>query len=329
MMARFLAVLACLCSAPVVGWTLLSRSALPSPRCLSSGAASASASACGGSGGGGSGSLCRVVEDGFASGEEMSSLRRLARAGMGGAGAAAGPAIFDANSGMLRANGVFANVFSGARRARLEAADLAVYASLVERVRRRLAAAYNLTALHLTAPTFITRVVGAAGWRAADEHDEYYHAHADGLTTPHYAYSGLLYLSTYADDFTGGRFRFYAAEPPGGTDAPDDARERAEEAQEPLPPPPPPLHDGGAGGGGHAEDVIVEPRAGRLLLFSSGAENWHRLERVRSGERFVLSLWFTCDPRKRFASFLDGKAHADFDGGAKLDLGAGRGGGEL
>jgi hypothetical protein len=270
-----------------------------------------------------------VVEDGFASAAEMAALRRLARAGMGGAGAAAGPAILDANSGMLRANGVYTNVFAGRKRVRLDAGDLAVYSSLVERVRRRLVAAYNLTALHLTAPTFVTRIVGAAGWRAADEHDEYYHAHADGLTTPHYSYSGLLYLSTYAEEFTGGRFRFYAAEPPGGAAAPDDARERAEEAQEPLPPPPPAPPLPGDGGDGHAGDVIVEPRAGRLLLFSSGAENWHRLERVRSGERFVLSLWFTCDKRKRFELFLDGKAHAEFDGGAKLDLGAGSGDGEL
>ena len=39
-----------------------------------------------------------------------------------------------------------------------------------------------------------------------------------------------------------------------------------------------------------ADDSIVEPREGRLLTFSSGAENKHRVERVESGIRFVLTI---------------------------------------
>ena len=35
-------------------------------------------------------------------------------------------------------------------------------------------------------------------------HDEYWHVHADMNNTHHYHYSGLMYLSTYGDDFTGG-----------------------------------------------------------------------------------------------------------------------------
>lgn len=38
-------------------------------------------------------------------------------------------------------------------------------------------------------------------------HDEYWHTHADMNNTAHYQYSGLLYLSTYLRDFTGGMFR--------------------------------------------------------------------------------------------------------------------------
>lgn len=59
-------------------------------------------------------------------------------------------------------------------------------------------------------------------------------------------------------------------------------------------------------------DLIVEPRAGRVAIFSSGAENPHRVEPVISGERYVLSFWFTCDKRKEFEIFLDGKAHVAF-----------------
>ena len=36
-------------------------------------------------------------------------------------------------------------------------------------------------------------------------HDEYWHTHADMNNTAHYQYSGLLYLSTYKEDFGGGR----------------------------------------------------------------------------------------------------------------------------
>jgi hypothetical protein len=60
------------------------------------------------------------------------------------------------------------------------------------------------------------------------------------------------------------------------------------------------------------EETIVEPRKGRLILFSSGLENYHRVERVLSGQRFVLAFWFTCDAAKRFEIYLDGQAHIAF-----------------
>ena len=206
---------------------------------------------------------CRSVEDDFVSAEETAALLRLARLGMNRT--VAGPTIWDPNSGMLRRAGEFRNTYGGRAPLRPPRADLAVYAAVVERVRARLQAAHALRALHLTAPTFITRIVGARGWAPADEHDEYYHAHADGLSTEHYAFSGLLYLSTHGEQFQGGRFRFYAARPPGGGEGSDsaeatarDGAEREEEAG---------LREAGAGGvGGAAGNVIIEPRAGRLLL---------------------------------------------------------------
>jgi hypothetical protein len=35
-------------------------------------------------------------------------------------------------------------------------------------------------------------------------HDEYWHPHVDHNNTGHYHYSGLLYMSNYGLDFTGG-----------------------------------------------------------------------------------------------------------------------------
>lgn len=56
----------------------------------------------------------------------------------------------------------------------------------------------------------------------------------------------------------------------------------------------------------------MEPKRGRIALFTSGPENTHFVERVTDGERFVLAFWFTCMPSKQFEIFLDGKAHLKF-----------------
>lgn len=82
--------------------------------------------------------------------------------------------------------------------------------------------------------------------------------------TPHYHYSGLLYLSTYQTDFTGGRFHFVRPK--------DDEEEK--EAYE-----------------GFVSEQVIEPRKGRVVIFTSGKENKHYVERVKFGQRFVLSFW--------------------------------------
>ena len=38
----------------------------------------------------------------------------------------------------------------------------------------------------------------------------------------------------------------------------------------------------------------IIPRRGRLVAFSSGPENGHRVARVERGARTALALWFTC-----------------------------------
>lgn len=62
----------------------------------------------------------------------------------------------------------------------------------------------------------------------------------------------------------------------------------------------------------------VPPKAGRLVSFTAGNENPHRLTLVRSGTRYVLSFWFTCDRRMEFENFLDGDAHASYKSRGEL-----------
>uniref|UniRef100_A0A674K2W7 2-oxoglutarate and iron dependent oxygenase domain containing 3 n=1 Tax=Terrapene triunguis TaxID=2587831 RepID=A0A674K2W7_9SAUR len=91
---------------------------------------------------------------------------------------------------------------------------------------------------------------------AKTTHDEYWHPHIDKVTYGSFDYTSLLYLSDYTEDFGGGRFVFM---------------------------------DVGA-------NRTVEPRAGRVSFFTSGSENLHRVEKVRWGTRYAITISFTCNP---------------------------------
>jgi len=78
--------------------------------------------------------------------------------------------------------------------------------------------------------------------------------HVDKANIASYDWSCLLYLNSVDRDFGGGELVF---------------------------------NDVGA-------DRLVRPLAGRLVVFSSGLENLHRVLPMRWGRRYVLSMWFTC-----------------------------------
>lgn len=73
-------------------------------------------------------------------------------------------------------------------------------------------------------------------------------------------YTTLLYLNDYGRDFEGGRFIYIDKD----------------------------------------KNCTVEPRKGRVSLFTSGKENLHAVERVTSGIRYALTVSFTCD--KQYAT---------------------------
>lgn len=43
---------------------------------------------------------------------------------------------------------------------------------------------------------------------------------------------------------------------------------------------------------------VIEPKKGRVSIFTSGAENPHYVERVSNGVRYAVTVSFTCDPSK-------------------------------
>jgi len=215
----------------------------------------------------------RRIVDGVFSSEDVSGLLNIARKGMKLRPSLGGPTILDINTGYLRDTKGLVNLFVGEEDF-FTSEEFAHYGRVINALKNEVQHTFGVSDLYFTSPTFITRLDGNSSWQPEGVHDEYWHHHIDGENTPHYHYSGLLYLSTYMNDFEGGRFIF------------DDEKGKPQQ--------------------------IVEPRSGRVLLFTAGPENPHRVEQVTSGERFVLSFWFTCNMDRQFEIFLDGKAHIHF-----------------
>lgn len=191
-----------------------------------------------------------------------------------------GPTILDINTGFIRDSNGVENLFTRDNDI-YSSDDFNHYGRIIKKLKDIVSSTFKLDIdnLYFTAPTFITRLDGNSSWSPLEIHDEYWHIHADMSNTPHYHYSGLLYMSNYDIDFTGGRFIF--------TSSSSDLDEK------------------------YIQHVI-EPRIGRVVMFTSGEENLHRVERLTSGERYVLSFWFTCDEDRQFEIFLDGKKHTTF-----------------
>lgn len=93
---------------------------------------------------------------------------------------------------------------------------------------------------------------------AKTEHDEYWHPHVDKKQYGSFLYTALIYLSTQGEEFEGGSFHFI------------DGQQR----------------------------ISVQPKRGRLVVFTSGDENVHAVEKVKKGNRYALTIAFTCDKKQ-------------------------------
>jgi len=124
-------------------------------------------------------------------------------------------------------------------------------------------------------PTFFSRIdadINASdAAEAVSRGPEWLKSRRDRYWEPHvdreaykFDYSTLLYLSDWEDDFEGGRLMFM-----------DGTRRQ-----------------------------IVAPQVGRVVMFSSGAENVHMVERVTHGRRYVFTVSFSCDGALATKNFL-------------------------
>jgi len=48
----------------------------------------------------------------------------------------------------------------------------------------------------------------------------------------------------------------------------------------------------------YGEDLIITPQCGTMVSFTSGGENVHGVNRLKSGIRYALAIWFTKDTKR-------------------------------
>eukprot|EP00055_Hartaetosiga_balthica_P017778 m.122988 g.122988 ORF g.122988 m.122988 type:complete len:323 (-) comp9399_c3_seq1:361-1329(-) len=203
----------------------------------------------------------RVVWDGLVPEKDVTQLREMASRVMNKyAQPSGGPTIIDLHSGAMSYGEQFINMYAKIKDDDIVSLnnDLTLYNKVHEIILNLVEKEFGIeNQAGLTKPTFFSRITSK---EAATSHDEYWHHHIDKLQYGTFQYTCLLYLNTYGQDFTGGRFAFV------------DQSYRGEEK----------LH-------------IVEPKAGRISCFTSGNENPHFVEKVSSGTRFALTIAFTCN----------------------------------
>ena len=154
----------------------------------------------------------------------------------------------------------FANVYAllkqQNKREYFSNAEFAIYKQVKDKIHKYIAKQFKIpaTGLYLTSPTFFSKLTSN---EPLNIHDQYWHMHIDKKTYKSFHYTSLLYLNTYYDQFSGGRFVFVDKK----------------------------------------ANYTVEPKQNRVLVFTSGSENGHFVERVEKGVRYAITISFTCDPQ--------------------------------
>lgn len=205
----------------------------------------------------------RYVSDKIVTSSEAEALLKVAKKGIALGGSEGGASVLDLHSGALSYGKKFVNVYSMEESKKLfTPQDLNTYKLVKEKIKRQIAQIYQIDSdsLYLTHPTFFSKLNNRD---PQTDHDEYWHPHIDKVTYESFHYTSLLYLSDHGIDFKGGRLVFIdgpMSKPKG--------------------------------------NVTVEPRKGRVTMFTSGAENVHFVEKVTSGDRYAITVSFTCDISK-------------------------------
>mmetsp|Transcript_147207 Transcript_147207/g.256933 ORF Transcript_147207/g.256933 Transcript_147207/m.256933 type:complete len:361 (-) Transcript_147207:33-1115(-) len=203
-----------------------------------------------------------VIDDAVPAGHAL-ELKKLvdwliAEAWGGGAGP---PSVIDLHQGSISYKEKFVELkaLMDFKSLRFTAEQVESYEMVRKGIRSQLAGLFGVAEEALLHDmTFFSHI--NASKAAKNIHDEYWHLHTDTEQYGTFAYTALLYLSTEHEEFEGGEFIFE------GVDA--------------------------------GSSVAVEPRFNRLVVFTSEAENPHRVQKVTKGVRITLTSAFTCIKEK-------------------------------
>ncbi|EFN82412.1 2-oxoglutarate and iron-dependent oxygenase domain-containing protein 3 [Harpegnathos saltator] len=197
----------------------------------------------------------RFVTDKLVSATEVDVLLKLAKSALNLAGSDGGASTLDLYSGALCKGQEFTNVYELSKAKEI---FNSVDLAIYRAVREKIQRAVAENFGVDVEKIYLTKPTFFSRMTnkpAQTIYDEYWHPHVDKETYESFYYTSLVYLNDYDKDFEGGRFVFMDK----------------------------------------YVNSTIEPRKGRVSIFTSGSENLHLVEKVKSGTRYALTISFTCD----------------------------------
>ena len=162
------------------------------------------------------------------------------------------------------------------------------FTRLIERVRRTMAHEYGLPLKTILPLQAYARkyVAGSTQQGGGGGEGDYVTLHTDEATHSGYHYSCVIYLSTQGEDFQGGDFVFNDPMDEDGdssTDEDVDYDELGMSLEEQI--------------RRHGRKFTpFHPKRGAAVIFSSGWENMHEVNKITSGTRYAVPCFFTTCP---------------------------------
>ena len=172
-------------------------------------------------------------------------------------------------------------------------ATILQFTRLIERVRRTIAHEYGLPLSSILPLQAYSRkyVAGTTQQGGGGGEGDFVTLHTDEATHDGYHYSCVLYLSTHEEDFEGGSFVFN--DPAPKADKKDSEGDLEDEDE-----------DDDMDYASLAEKIRTagrvftpyQPTRGAAVIFSSGWENMHEVEKITAGTRYCVPCFFTTCP---------------------------------
>ncbi|KAB0796024.1 hypothetical protein PPYR_10085 [Photinus pyralis] len=201
----------------------------------------------------------RYISDKIVTTNEVEVLLKIAKRGFALGSSDRGVSILDLHSGALSFGEQLVNIHSFVESKNiLNPADLAVYKIVKAKIQHAIAETFQIGINQLQI-AHPTFFSRVTNLDPKTVHNEYWHVHVDEDVNKSFHYTSVLYLADYGREFAGGRLTFLDTQ---------------------------------------KTNVTLEPRKGRVVMFTSGRENTHHVERVASGTRYAMTVSFSCDVKK-------------------------------